>query len=96
VLKPGEFNSFDYQAKFDFYKDLHDDTEIYVDKLNAHNCKFKETHHFKNKFNTMVAYPGSKYHRANSFQTNKGPRLTQVFFINVNAGSHAPSILFRK
>ena len=54
------------------------------DECNINNdyC-FEETVRFNNVYNRMIGYDGNLYHRANSFYSTVGARLTQVFFIKI-------------
>lgn len=54
--------------------------------INNDYC-FEETTRFNNIYNRMIGYDGNVFHRANSFYSTVGPRLTQVFFIKQSKGS---------
>ena len=81
-IKKGERASPDYKIKCNFYKNETEDIDQYIQSLEEHNNKFIETTRFNNVYNTLVAYPGETYHRANNFDCGQGERLTQVFFVN--------------
>lgn len=89
-LKPHENDKIDYKIKCDFNQGLCKDTDTYIKTLTEYNDRFIETHRISNDFNTMIAYPGDMYHRANSFDTGIEPRLTQVFFINRLVAARTP------
>jgi len=82
AIKESEHASPDYKIKCNFYKNETVDTAQYIQMLEEHNNKFTETTRFNNVYNTLVAYPGETYHRANNFDCGQSERLTQVFFVN--------------
>ena len=79
AVKRGEKPNPDYRIKCNFYTNKSTDVDGYVQHLEEHNNKFNETIEFKNVYNTLIAYPGNLYHRANNFDCGKGERLTQLF-----------------
>jgi hypothetical protein len=81
-IKEGERASPDYKIKCNFYKNETADIDQYIRSVEEHNDKFIETTRFNNVYNTLVAYPGETYHRANNFDCGQSERLTQVFFVN--------------
>lgn len=57
------------------------DQILYEKTLMEYEENFIETIRFQNVYNRLVMYDTSDYHRANSFYSEKGNRLTSVFFI---------------
>ena len=58
-------------------KDLEDYKKLIIDT----NENFEESIRFNNKFNRLITYTGTDFHRCNSFYSGKEERLTLVFFV---------------
>lgn len=76
-----EKNSFDYTSRDQFYtKGL---SENYEEKLKKHDSFFEDSLVIKNKYNRLIMYDSSYWHKETNFISSENEdRLTQVFFIH--------------
>jgi len=81
-LKENEIFDDEQKLKHDFYLGKLDDLKFYKTEMSNNNQKFHETIIFKNKYNRLISFDGTSYHRAQNYKSKNGPRLTQVFFVN--------------
>ena len=91
-LNDNEIFDSDQTTKHKFYKNELSDTELYIDLLEKNNKKFEKTVEFKNKFNRLVAFDGSTFHKRDSFSNKHEPRLTLVFFTHEIESNRLPLV----
>jgi hypothetical protein len=56
--------------------------ENYEEKYLGHESNFEDSIVFKNKYNRMIMYSASLWHKQSNFYMNDSERLTIAFFIN--------------
>ena len=91
-LKDNEIFDSDQITKHKFYKNELNDTALYIDLLENNNKKFEKTVEFKNKFNRLIAFDGSTFHKRDSYPSKHEPRLTLVFFTHEIESNRLPLI----
>jgi hypothetical protein len=68
-------------------KDLEDRKKLIL----SLNENFEESIRFNNKFNRLIAYTGTDFHKCNSFYSGQDERLTLVFFVGkMKSNSQTP------
>lgn len=68
-------------------------TEQYLNDLKNNRSQFIETVNVGNKFNRLVAYDASQWHRPNSYNVKTLPRYSLLFFVDNVQFVELPSIL---
>lgn len=81
-IKDGEEFDWQQSLKHRFNQGKITNIDYYKERLKAENDKFVDTITFQNKFNRMVCFDGTTYHRVDNFDIGSEPRLTLVFFIH--------------
>ena len=67
------------------------DLEDYKKLILETNKNFEESIVFNNKFNRLITYAGTDFHRCNSFYSGTAERLTLVFFVKkIQANAYPP------
>jgi hypothetical protein len=85
ILTPNHKFSSEYEPDWSYRNNLYNNgkfsEEEYCKKNQQHNEKFDISVDIKNKYNRLICYNGSTWHKESNFCTNEEYRLTQVFFI---------------
>jgi hypothetical protein len=68
-------------------------TDQYLKDLKNNRSQFSETINVGNKFNRLVAYDATQWHRPNSYKVKTLPRYSLLFFINNAQFQELSSIL---
>lgn len=71
-----------HDLRFDLHTGKGVDEEAYANMMRENDSLFEETITFKNRYNRLVAYDASNFHKANSYVQGEQERLIQVFFVN--------------
>jgi len=76
-----DFEAEDYQSRkeLNLKKNV---TDQYLIDLQNNRSQFTETINIGNKFNRLVAYDATQWHRPNSYNVKTLPRYSLLFFIN--------------
>ncbi len=64
--------------------------EEYSKKIKEHNEKFDVSVDIKNKYNRLICYDNSTWHKESNFCSNEDFRLTQVFFVTALGANSFP------
>ena len=81
-IKQGEIFDFEQDLKHQFNMGNIDDHENYIASLDKNHAQFSDSVSFANKYNRMICFDGTAYHKVESFNVGTEPRLTLVFFVN--------------
>jgi hypothetical protein len=68
-------------------------TDQYLKDLKENRQQFAETVNVGNKFNRLVAYDASQWHRPNNYEVKTLPRYSLLFFINNAKFTNLDSLL---
>jgi len=76
-----DFEAEDYESRqeLNLKKNV---TDQYLKDLKNNRSQFSETINVGNKFNRLVAYDATQWHRPNSYKVKTLPRYSLLFFIN--------------
>lgn len=87
-----DFEAEDYESRkeLNLKKNV---TDQYLKDLQNNRSQFSETINVGNKFNRLVAYDATQWHRPNSYNVKKLPRYSLLFFINNAQFAELSSIL---
>jgi hypothetical protein len=87
-----DFEAEDYESRreLNLKKNV---TDQYLKDLQKNRSQFSETINVGNKFNRLVAYDATQWHRPNSYNVKKLPRYSLLFFINNAQFEELSSIL---
>lgn len=87
-----DFEAEDYESRkeLNLKKNV---TDQYLIDLQNNRSQFTETINIGNKFNRLVAYDATQWHRPNSYKVKTLPRYSLLFFINNAQFAELSSIL---
>lgn len=87
-----DFEAEDYESRkeLNLKKNV---TDQYLKDLENNRSQFSETINVGNKFNRLVAYDATQWHRPNSYKVKTLPRYSLLFFINNAQFKELSSIL---
>lgn len=78
-----EKSNFDFTKRNLFYSNKHVDKSDYETSYIEHEKNFNDSLIIKNKYNRLIMYDSSYWHKESNFYCDESnPRLTQVFFIH--------------
>lgn len=87
-----DFEAEDYDSRKELNLKKHV-TDQYLKDLKNNRLQFVETINVGNKFNRLIAYDATQWHRPNSYNVKTLPRYSLLFFINNAQFEELPSIL---